>query len=466
MKELPIRIRLTAWYFLVLAITFGVFAILAYAQMRQSILSAVDAELRNRAQEFQDSLSRGTQPASPEAIVTELEQHAQGDLVQIADRTGEWLYRSPVILQYESSLPDIKAAGDRPQLLTIIYQSKPLRVFTTNISVGGASYRVQLAEPIRSYQDAINRFAMLLWLSLPILLFAASIGGYLMSTRALRPVDRITNTAVAITARNLSTRLAVPQANDELRRLSETLNAMFERLEEAFKRITRFTADASHELRTPLALMRTTAELSLKRPQTETEYREALSSIVADVEATSNIIDSLLFLARAEDGSELFDKQRVDLVEIVRDAGNKGQIIAGEKQIAMSNRIEPRPLWIEGDAASLRRLFIILIDNAIKYTPAQGKVSLALESANGCALFEIRDTGIGISASDLPHVFERFFRADKARTRQNGGVGLGLSIGKQIVEGHGGTAEVESILGKGSVFRVRLPLTLNESISR
>src|ERR1044072_6958515 len=170
MKALPIRIRLTAWYFLVLAITFGVFAILAYAQMRQSIVSAVDAELRNRALEFQDSLSRGAQPASPEAIATELEQHAKGDLIQITDRKGEWLYRSPVIVQYESSLPDIKAAEDSPQLHTITYQAKPLRVLTTNISVGGVSYRVQLAEPIRSYQDAINRFGMLLLLSLPVLL--------------------------------------------------------------------------------------------------------------------------------------------------------------------------------------------------------------------------------------------------------------------------------------------------------
>ena len=187
--------------------------------------------------------------------------------------------------------------------------------------------------------------------------------------------------------------------------------------------------------------------------------------MVADVEATSNIIDSLLFLARADDGSELLDKKLVDLVEVVRDANLRGQVMADAKRIDISERIATGPLWIQGDAASLRRLFLIVIDNAIKYTPAEGKVSVMLESNNGSALFEVRDTGVGISQSDLPHVFERFFRADKARTRQDGGVGLGLSIGKQIVESHGGTADVESVPGKGSIFRVRLPLRPN-SVSR
>ncbi len=203
--------------------------------------------------------------------------------------------------------------------------------------------------------------------------------------------------------------------------------------------------------------MRATAELALKRPRTEGEYEEALSAIVADIQATSNIVDSLLFLARADDGGELLDKKRVDLVEITRDARKRSQVLADAKRIEMRECVEAMHLWVYGDAPSLRRLFLILIDNAIKYSASGGKVSLALDSSDGFASFEIRDTGVGISESDLPHIFERFFRADKARSRQVG-VGLGLAIGKHIIESHCGTANVDSTLGKGSLFRIRLPL--------
>ncbi len=280
-----------------------------------------------------------------------------------------------------------------------------------------------------------------------------------MSRRALAPVDEITQGAERISSRNLSSRLTVPQSRDELQHLSETLNGMLERLEAAFRRITQFTADASHELRTPVALMRTTAELSLRKPRPEAEYRGALTLILRELESTSALIENLMLLARADSGFEVLRFAPVDLSETLREACRQGRVLAQGKQISFQEQIALGPVIVEGDAHALQRVFLILLDNAVKYTPPGGSVTVSLANVNGFAVAEIRDTGIGIGEADLPHIFERFYRADKARSRERGGVGLGLSIGRWIAEAHGGVIEAESTPGQGSVFRVRLPIS-------
>src|SRR2546428_263395 len=237
---------------------------------------------------------------------------------------------------------------------------------------------------------------------------------------------------------------------------------MLERLESAFKRISQFTADASHELRTPVALMRTTAELSLRKPRPEAEYREALTQILRELETTSALVEKLMLLARADSGVEALQFAPLDLAENLREACRQGHTLAQAKQISLQEQIANRPVIVEGDAHALQRLFLILIDNAVKYTPAEGRVTASLTDTNGFAVAEIRDTGIGIATVDLPHIFERFYRADKARSREMGGVGLGLSIGRWIAEAHGGAIEVESTPSQGSVFRVRLPISKGE----
>jgi signal transduction histidine kinase len=219
-----------------------------------------------------------------------------------------------------------------------------------------------------------------------------------------------------------------------------------------------FTADASHELRTPLALMRTTTEVSLRTSQTVADYREAQKEILAEVERTSSLVENLMLLARADAGVAGLQRAPINVAECLRDACKDGKILAEAKRLKFLEDIDAQRIFVQGDPHSLHRLFLILIDNAVKYTAAEGSVFVSLTQNNGSAITEFRDTGIGISAGDLPHIFDRFYRADKARSRDFGGVGLGLSIARWVAEAHGGSIEVQSTPGAGSVFRVRLPL--------
>jgi len=211
-------------------------------------------------------------------------------------------------------------------------------------------------------------------------------------------------------------------------------------------------------LRTPVAVMRTRAELSLRKARSADEYRDVIAEVLAELEKTSALIEQLMFLARADSGAETLHFNATNVTEVLREACHQGSALAEAKQIGFQEHISGDSMWIQGDASSLRRLFLILIDNAVKYTPASGKVEVSLHRNNGFAVAEVRDTGIGIAEPDLPNVFERFYRADKARTRESGGVGLGLSIGRWITEVHAGTIEVQSAPGRGSVFQVRLPI--------
>jgi len=208
--------------------------------------------------------------------------------------------------------------------------------------------------------------------------------------------------------------------------------------------------------------MRTRAELALRRPRSDQEYREALQQILEDLQRTSSLIENLMLLARADSGAEVLQRTRIDMVGSLGEACLEGRSLAEAKQISLLSELPQSPLWIEAESNSLRRLFLILFDNAVKYTPPQGRITVSLSSSDGCAVAEVRDTGIGIAADDLPHIFERFFRADRARSRQTAGAGLGLSIGQWIAQAHGGTISASSKPGEGTVFQVRIPLARQE----
>jgi heavy metal sensor kinase len=307
----------------------------------------------------------------------------------------------------------------------------------------------------------LEEFTWTALLASPLVLLLASAGGYWMSRRALEPVDRISRTAEEIGAQNLSQRLPLRSAGDELDRLSATLNAMFARLEAAFHRITQFTADASHELRTPVAIIRTTAELVRSKPRGQEEYTKALDRILAESERTSRLIDDLMLLARADAGADGIVQEPMNLAECLRGACAEVRVLAEYGKVCLEASL-PSDCTVSGDDQALRRLFLILLDNAIKYTPAGGavRVNLAIDDSadKRTAVVEVRDTGLGISPEDLPHIFERFYRAAKDRSRKTGGAGLGLSIARWITQRHGGEVLVESAPGTGSVFRVRLPV--------
>ena len=458
MFNLPIRVRLAAWYFAVLAVVLTAFGITAYLEMRHSIRQTVDEELQIRAegvhQLIERTIQRDARQDLPEGLREHTELRAGGALLQVSDDQGNWLYRSKVMSDYGVPRPN-----PIPKRATeFLGRDVPLRIWSKQVTVGGEAYVIQSAFEMDDFYEALDHFALLLYISIPLLLLFAAAGGYWISSLALAPVDQIALTARNISAQNLSSRLDVPRTRDELQRLSETLNGMLARLEAAFKKITQFTADASHELRTPVAVMRTRAELSLRKARSAEEYRDVIAEVLAELEKTSGLIEQLMFLARADSGAETLHFTATNVAEVLREAAIRAAALAEAKQIVFQERVPDGPMWIQGDATSLRRLFLILIDNAVKYTPASGQVEVSLQRNGQYAIAEVRDTGIGISESDLPNVFERFYRADKARTREFGGVGLGLSIGRWITEVHAGTIEVRSSPGHGSTFQIRLPL--------
>jgi heavy metal sensor kinase len=459
MITLPIRLRLTAWYFAILAVVLSAFGISAYLAMRHSIRQTVDEELQIRAegvhQLIERNVQRGAKSDLPDGLREHTELRAGGALLQVADGQGNWLYRSKVMSDY--GVP--KFSPTSPKITEYVGNDVPLRIWNQAVNVGGENYYIQSAFEMDDFYEALYHFELLLYIAIPSLLICAALGGYWISTRALAPVDQITKTARTISAQNLSSRLIVPNTGDELQRLSETLNGMLDRLESSFKKITQFTADASHELRTPVAVMRTRAELSLRKARSADEYRDVISEVLDELEKTSSLIEQLMFLARADSGSETLNFTSTNVTEVLREACHQGSALAEAKQIGFQEQIAEDSLWIRGDASSLRRLFLILIDNAVKYTPANGHVEVSLQRSNGYAIAQVKDTGIGIAESDLPNVFERFYRADKARTRDLGGVGLGLSIGRWITEVHSGSIDVQSSPGRGSIFEIKLPLS-------
>jgi len=458
MITLPIRLRLTAWYFAILAVVLSAFGISAYLEMRHSIHRTVDEELQIRAEGVHQLIERTIQRGAEGDLEEGLREHTElrqgGALLQVSDEHGNWLYRSPVMSDYGVPKPSTIPR----RAVDFMGGQVPLRIWNLKVNVAGQSYLIQSAFEMDDFYGALEHFALLLFISIPLLLLCAAAGGYWISTRALAPVDQITQTARTISAQNLSSRLVVPNTGDELQRLSETLNGMLGRLEDAFKKITQFTADASHELRTPVAVMRTRTELSLRKARSAEEYRDVIAEVLAELEKTSALIEQLMFLARADSGAETLHFSATNVSEVLREACHQGSALAEAKQIGFQEQISGNSMWIRGDASSLRRLFLILIDNAVKYTPASGQVEVSLQRNDGYAVAQVRDTGIGISETDLPNVFERFYRADKARTRESGGVGLGLSIGRWITEVHAGTIEVHSSPGRGSIFEVRLPI--------
>ena len=461
MKQRSIGVRLTAWYFVVFACGLAAFSIAAWFAMRASLYRAADDELRDRVRGVQMFMENQISSLSVAEIRDEFREHSVlgpgGDLFQVCDRQGEWLYRS-VALENAGvpiTLPDSLAASrfDNRQV-----ERQVLRFYSERIFVNGQFYTVEVATQINQGLQALERFRVILLFTAPLLLIAASLGGHWLSTRALAPVDEISQAAQRISIENLTDRLPLPPTHDELHRLSETLNAMFSRLEESVRRIKEFTADASHELRAPISLIRTTAEIAVQRERSAEEYRQALREILEESERTSEVVNSLMLLARADSAKEFLELVPADACAVVREAIDQGKKLARTRSVSFSADVPGEHIPIRADIDALRRALLIFIDNAVKYTPPSGSVRVTLRANDGFAVASVKDTGIGMTEEQLTHIFDRFWRADKARSRDEGGAGLGLSIAKWIVEMHDGSIEVQSEPGRGSVFTVRVPI--------
>jgi len=457
--NLTIRARLTLLYFGVLAASFVAFFWICDFGFRRSIETTVNDASRSNLEIVQRVLtiseSRGIPKVQKE--LNELsELWANGAIFEVSVADGSWIFRSPRFLLPQSPLPTPPSEGI--SFLTTNLASQQYRIAQKSILRGSTLFRISAAVPTEPFDQALDHFRLIEKRFLPLLVVLASLLGYWLSGRALAPVNQIIQSAEQIGVQNLSQRLEVPAATDELQRLTVTLNAMLERIESSVKRIRQFTANASHDLRTPLALIRTHAELALRRTRTETEYRDSLERILRASEETTQLIESLLTLARADAGAAHLHFRELDLTPLLLKAAQQASVLAISKGLNFSSRPSEETMLVRADATAVESLLLAVLDNAVKYTPAGGFVQLRSFVHFGEAVIEVEDTGIGIGAEDLPRIFDRFYRADQARSREVPGSGLGLSIARWIAETHKGRIEVERDRATGSLFRILLPV--------
>jgi signal transduction histidine kinase len=445
-RERSIRFRLTVWYALILFAALGLFSGLIWLSLRQRLLSEVDRDLSDRATRFQTYMAREAAEVAPENLKDEIEEFCQAlpsaDYLEINGASG-----------FEFHFPDSAPAAARTRTIH--------RQFT----VGHDSFQLQISASLQAIDHTLDLLRLLLLSLVPVVVAIACAGGAWLSRRALKPVDEITTAARTIGIDNLSRRLRTPQTGDELERLTEVWNVMLGRLEGAVTTLSQFAADASHELRTPLAIIRTGAELALRRARSPESYRESLREISDEAERMTQLVEDLLFLARSDAQPSEIPGAPLDVSDLLHGVAAELRGIAEARHIRI--RLETpgsgAPL-ISGNRPALRRLFLVLVDNALKYSRPGSDVAVAISTDDSRIAVAIEDFGIGIGPADLPHIFKRFYQADRART--DGGFGLGLSLAENIAHAHGALIEVKSEEGSGSTFRVVFQAAVSESGGR
>jgi heavy metal sensor kinase len=457
--HLTIRTRLTLWYFAVLAVSFLTLFWIFDVGFRRSIETTVNDASRNNLEAVRRVIDKSEHAGLPKVSqeLRELsEVWANGAIFEVTDVDREIIFASQPFSSPQSPLP--LPVREKTTFVTSNLANLQYRIAQRGVTIAGKEFLIRAAVPTEPFDQALDHFRLVEKEFLPLLVLLACLFGYWLAARALAPVNRIIQSAADIGVQNLSGRLKVPRAGDELQRLTETLNEMLDRVERSVARVTQFTADASHDLRTPLSVIRTDAEIALRRPRTGSEYRESLSRILQVSEGTTGLIESLLNLARADGGNCNLNVANVDMTPRLHQIAEQVSSLVASKGLTFQIALTGQPLRIKADHAAIEKLFFVLLDNAVKYTPAPGFVWLRSRGTGGEAVVEVEDTGIGIAEDDQARVFDRFFRADQARSRNVPGSGLGLAIASWIVASHQATIEVRSKLGVGSCFQVRFPL--------
>ena len=477
-----IRGRLTLWYATALILSLAVFAIVLYLARRSASYQDLDRRIQSeadltagilaesyRARGVLVELDTARRPVLIPEVAAVLE--VVPDFLVLTSRDGRLLFASP----------DARALtfAEFEQLTGLVAQAAPggegrvsgkhhiepngptlHYVIRATPQAGGQFGALFAGADTRSAELGLQQLVSTIVVAFVIGLVPAVLVGRWLAGRALEPVDRMITEVREITdGRTLHRRLAVPMVKDELGRLADTLNQMMARLERSFAALRRFTADASHELKTPLTVVRAGVERAITRPDVPQETLAALEETLHEVNRMTELLDSLLTLARADEGRAELHREPMDLRAIVTEAGETGELLADHAGVAIEIRTPPEPVVLAVDRSRVRQLVLNLIENAVKYTPRGGNVSVQLGGIDGTVVLTVADSGIGIAAGDLPHIFDRFWRADSARTRTGArpGAGLGLAISKWIAEAHGGAIEVQSRPGRGTTFTVTFP---------
>ena len=461
-----IRSRLTAWYVTLLAIILILFSVLLNYFLAKRLHESVDNSLTVSATVVATSatmrLGNSPLPGLNQLFEQFMNQGNLNKFYRIYDGSGNVGSRSKNISASQFPLSqgayaDALEGKNSYETFTVGGQ-QPIRVITMPILFEGKLINlVQVGTSLEAVQETLRNLKIFLFTAVPSVLILAALFLRFMARRALKPISRIIDTAREIgQGQELSKRIPVLKIKDELGQLALTFNEMMNRLENSFAQMRQFSSDASHELRTPLTVLKGQNELILSKQRKPEEYQEVISSNLEEINYMSKVLEDLFVLSKSDENQVNIDYKPVDLRALVEEVCKHAEILAEEKNIKIIIAFL-EPIEIKGDEVRLRQMVWNVLQNGIKYTQQGGELKISLQNEGDFALLTIQDTGIGIPEEDLPLIFNRFYRVDKARTRDEGGSGLGLSICRQIAEAHKGKIEVESKLGVGTRFKIRLP---------
>lgn len=467
MNTRSIRFRLTVWYAALLAGLLALFGITLYFGLADYLERSLKNSLEKQAQQVAVTYLADIGQTGEDYVIEEIKEHYAPEInsrfVRVTRGGNSVLYASgiPEDKSFDpTDLPAPTIGDDKPQTREVhLPQDKgELLLYTMPFTANdGNRFVVETGAPFDAIESVLRGLLLTFAFGLPVMIALSIGGGYFVMRSALEPVDALTRSAERITSRNLGERLPVVETGDELERLSIALNSMVARLDTAFTHIRRFSADASHELRTPLTVLRGELEELAQQPNLHEESRERIGSALEETERLSKIVESLLVISRLDAGEARMERKRFDLAELTGATVEQMRLLAEDKDILLACEADGG-VEVEGDSARLKQVIVNLLDNAIKYTAPGGRVEVKVARNGDSAMLEVKDSGVGIPGEALPHIFERFYRVDKARSRAVGGTGLGLAIVKSICAAHGGEVTVESQEGRGSVFRVKLPV--------
>jgi len=457
------RLRLTVWYLSFFSLLFGAFSFFLYGVLSKGLRARLDGGLRSEAAIaaglFQDEMEEVKGDTRRAGVQMLSEMRLNGSMVAIFQ--GSQLVASSGDIPSSELERALLRAGDAPSGLADVpgWSRKGARAAAHDLDLGGRRFRFVALESLDSIDGELQLVRHVLFLTLPLLIGLAGIGGYLLATGGLRPLSAMAQQARLISGSNLEARLEIGDAADELAVLAESFNELLSRLDQSFATMRRFVADASHELRTPVAVIRGEADVALAQERPASDYRQALAIVLDESKRLSGLVDDLLNLARADAGHVKLQIEEFYWNDLLAECCRSLEARARTRTIALECCCG-EDIPFRGDEELLRRLVVNLLDNAIRYTPPGGRVSASLEADGRELRIRIADTGVGIAPEAALHVFERFYRVDRARSRQavdDAGFGLGLSIVKWIAESHHGAVELVSQPGAGTTFTVTLP---------
>ncbi|GAB4293538.1 MAG: ATP-binding protein [Desulfuromonadia bacterium] len=460
-----IRVVLTLWYSVTLAAILVLYSVFLYLTIRAQLYAKTDQELLQIA----DSVASSTfdpfrdNPSSAldQVLKDFLGERYAGKMVQLVSNDGKILFTSELLegatLPFDNSLLHSARRGVTEYDTTVTVDMKPIRfIMVPVLDHGKLVSIVQIGAPLGDEAEFLAGLRVILWLSIPLSIVALGGGGWFLAGRALKPVDDIAQSAELIDDRTLSARLVVVNPDDEIGRLTQAFNRTLDRLEAAFRRTKRFSVDVSHELRTPLTILKGETEVGLRWAKEPGEFREILENNLEEINRMSGIIESLLDLARIEEGRQRISLDPLELSSLVGEVFSRLMPDAVAKGVNLS--FEPATdAFIRGDQQRIGQIVTHLVTNGIRFTPSGGRVTLSVETTETSVHLNVMDTGIGIPPEDLPFIFDRFYRVDSSRNRSAGGSGLGLSLVKTLVDAHGAQVVVKSEPGMGSRFTVIFP---------